>query len=414
MFSNDYKTVNPWRRQDDTCLNSSGSWDEEESRGLLAQEATGFTNYQSRPTVRPESDSIPSGLLTKTVWLRIVALSIVIGVLILIIRSSQASPRISVHDLVESQIAKSHEKCVNLGSVGSQILPWIQSISGRKLRPRSCWVSEAGTTMTCQGTFNSSLSLDSSSSEDSSNERRLLVTNSVERSEDEILCEQIVSWIQGLENMFNTMIADAAEKVIRILDGTPEAVDVELVELQTFGLPQIQQFEKFKFHQGWFQDGKTKVESFGAAAGFGFQVYCGVDLILDAGAGAGGGYTELEGFTTAWGGSVAVKGASIGTQHFSSDLPTFYEYFEDTVAEMQNCSKLTVLGGSGWGGGLVVNARSYRMGYESESFALGPIPVTMTAFGKPESTNLFEQWLPKTGGFQIPIKYSDVVSTKTN
>jgi len=418
MFSSDNATVNPWRRQDDNYMNSSGSYDEEESRGLLAQEATGFTNYQSRPVVRPESESIPRGFFTKTFWPRIVALFIAIGALILVIRLSKAPPKIPIDNPVLAEMAKSPEKCVNLGSVGSQILPWIQAISGRKLRPRSCWVGKAGTTISCPSTFKSSMNSTSLDFEDSSNEpavseRRLLVTNPVERSEDEVVCEQIVHWIQGLENMYNTMIMEAAEKVIRILDGTPEAVDIELVELQMFGLPQIQQFEKFKFHHGWFQDGKTKIENFGACAGFGFQVYCGIDLILEAGGGTGGGYSELEGFKTGWGGNVAVKGASIGTKLFSSDLPTFYEHFENTVAEIQNCSKLTVLGGSGWGGGMVINARSYQIGYEAESFALGPIPATMMAFDKPERTTSFESWLPKSGGFDIPIKYSDVVSTKT-
>lgn len=417
-FSGDtmHAAVNPWRRPDENYLNSSGSYDEEESRGLLEQESTGFTNYQSRPAVRPEySESIPRSFLTKTLWPRIAAFFVAIGALILVIRLSK-TPEASRPDVpVLAEIAKSPEKCVNLGPVGSQILPWMQAMSGRKLKPRSCWVSEAGTTMTCPSTLKSyvlnqtKVSVDTSN-ETSISERRLTVTNPIE---DEIVCEQIVNWIEGLENMYNTMITEAAEKVIRILDGTPEAVDMELVELQMFGLPQIQQFEKFKFHHGWFKGGKTRIENFGAVGGFGFQVYCGPDLILDAGGGAGGGYSELEGFKTGWGGSVAIKGASIGVKLSSSDLPKFYEYFEDTVTEIQNCSTLTVLGGSGWGGGVVVNGRSYQVGHKTESFVLGPRPSRMTAFGKPKRTNSFERWLPKAGGFSIPIKYSDVVSTKT-
>jgi len=419
MFSIDHAAVNPWKRQDDNCLNSSRRLDEEESRGLLAQEANGFTNYQSRPAFTPESEAIPNGFLSKTFWQRLVGLCIAIGALVLVIELSKAPRKTLVHNPVLAEVAKSPEKCVTLGPVGSQILPWIQAISGRKLGPRSCWTAEAGTTLSCPGTFKPSVNSTAVDSEDSStsnepavDERRLLVTNTEERSEDEIVCEGIVHWTQGLENMYDTLVTEAVEKVIRILDGSPEAVDSELVELQMFGLPQIQQFEKFKFHHGWFKGGETKIESFGAFAGFGFQVYCGRDLILEAGGGTGGEYSELQGFRTGWGGSVAIKGASIGTKLFSSDLPTFYEHFEDTVAEIQNCSKLTVLGGSGWAGGLDLNARGYLLGYAGESFALGPIPARMTAFEGPESTSSFQRWFPNLGGFDIPIKYSDVVSTK--
>jgi len=422
MFSIDNAAINPWKKQNDTSMNSSRRADEEESRGLLAQEPTGFTNYQSRPAVTPESEALPSRLFSKTFWQRLVALCIVIGALVLVIELLKAPRKITVHSPVLAETTKSPEKCVNLGVVGSQILPWIQAISGRKLGPRSCWTAEGGTTLSCAGTFKprtNSSAEDSEDSEDSTSEpagtkRRLLVTNTEERSQDEIMCEGIVHWTQGLENMYDMLITDAVEKVIRILDGTPEAVDTELVELQMFGLPQIQQFEKFKFHQGWFKEEETmKIESFGASAGFGFQVYCGIDLILEAGGGAAGEYTELQGFSTAWGGSVAIKGASVGTKVFSNDLPTFYEHFEDTVADIQNCSQLTVLGGSGWGGGLVLNARDYLLGYSGESFALGPIPATMTAFDKLERTNSFHNWLPNLGGFDIPIKYSEFVSTKT-
>jgi len=418
MFSTDQAAVNPWRRQADTCINTSGSWNQEESRGLLEQEATGFTNYQSRPTVRPESESIPRGFLSKTVWPRIAMLFVALGALFLIVRLSKSSPKISIDEEVLADVSKSPQKCVDLGTVGSQILPWIQAISGKKLAPRSCWVSEAGTTLTCPNTFkpsvNSSL-IDSKHPRNGANvsERRLMVTNPVEPSEEEVACEQIVNWIQGFESIYDLVITDATEEVIRILDGTPEAVDVELVELQMFGLPQIQEFEKFKFHHGWFKHMKSKINSFGAAAGFGFQVYCGVDLILDAGGGVGGGYNELEGFHTAWGGNVAIKHASIGTKDSSCDLPKFYKHFEKTLAEIQNCSELTVLGGAGWGGGIVINAKSYELGHKEESFAIGPIPETMSSFGKPQKTNSFERWLPKSGGFAIPIKYSRVVSSKT-
>jgi len=422
MFSMDHAAVNPWKRQDNNCLNSSRRSDEEESRGLLAQEANGFTNYQSRPAFTPESEAIPSGFLSKTFWQRLVGLCIAIGALVLVIELSKAPRKTLVKNPVLAEVAKSPEKCVHLGPVGSQILPWIQAISGKKLRPRSCWTAEAGTTLSCPGTFKPSIrNSTASDSEDSSIgpsviERRLLVTNTEERSEYEIICEGIVHWAKGLENMYETQITEAVEKVIRILDGTPEAVDRELVELQMFGLPQIQQFENFKFHQGWFEveEGKTKIESFGAFAGFGFQVYCGIDLILEAGGGVGGQYTELQGFKTGWGGNVAIKGASIGRKSFSSDLPTFYEHFEDTVAELQNCSKITVLGGAGWGGGLHLNARGYLLGYAEESFALGPIPAKMTSFEQPEMTSSFQSWLPNLGGFEIPVKYSDVVSTKND
>jgi len=413
MFSMDHAAVNPWKRQDVNCLNSSRRSDEEESRGLLAQEAHGFNNYQSRPVFTPESVAIPNGFSSKTFWQRLVGLCIAIGAMVLVIELSKAPRKTLVHNPVLAETAKSPEKCVTLGPEGSQILPWIQAISGRKLGPRSCWTAEAGTTLSCADMFKPTVN----SSEDSSDkpavtERRLLVTNTEELSEDEIVCEGIVHWAQGLAKMYESLTTEGVEKVILILDGIPEAVDSELVELQMFGLPQVQQFEKFKFHQGWFQGGEMKIESFGAFSGFGFQVYCGIDLILEAGGGTGGEYTSLRGFKTGYGGTVAIKGAKIGTKLLGSDLPTFYEHFEDTVAEIKNCSELTVLGGSGWAGGLDLNARGYSLGYAGESFALGPIPATMTAFDEPEKTSSFQRWFPNLGGFDIPVKYSDVVFTK--
>jgi len=412
MFSTDHSTVNPWRKQNDTCMNTSGRWNKEESRGLLEQESTGFTNYQSRQAVRAESKSITRGFLTKTVWQRIALLFIALGALLLVIRLSKPSPKISKNELMLADVPESPQKCADLGTVGSQILPWIQGISRKKLSPRSCSVSEAGTTLTCPITsLNSSLDdSEDSRSEPAISERRLMLTNPEEPSDDEVACEQIVNWIQGLEDIYTKVVSKATERVIRILDGTPEAVDMELVELQMFGVPQIQQFEKFKFHDGWFTTGEMKIEEFGGVAGFGFEVYCGLDLILVAGGGVAGGYSELEGFKAAWGGKIEIKDAVIGTN--SSDLTTFYQHFEQTVTEIQNCMELSVLGGSSWGGGIVIDAKSYDLGSEQESFAIGPTPDTMTSFGKPEKAISFERWLRKSGGFAIPIKYSRVVSTK--
>jgi len=423
MFSKDNAAVNPWKKQTDTCLNSLRRSDE--SRGLLAQEPTGFTNYQSGPVVRTESQAIPSGSSSKTFWQRLVGLCIAIGALVLVIELLKAPRKIAIDNPVLAQTTKGAEKCDTLGVVGSQILPWIQAISGRKLGPRRCWSAEAGTSLTCPDMFKPWTNSTVGDSEDSSSERRLL--NTEVRPETELICEGIVHWTQGLEYLYDTVITEAVEKVIRILDGTPEAVDTELVELQMFGLPQSQQFEKFKYHQEWFKGDvkqdetlkidknveRLKIESFGAFAGYGFQVYCGIDLILEAGGGSSGEYSELRGFTQGWGGNVAIKGASLGTKLFSSDLRTFYEHFEDTVKEIQNCSELTVLGGSGWNGALYLNARGYSLGYAQETFALGPIPATMTAFDKLEWTNSFQSGLPKLGGFDIPIKYSEVVYTKT-
>jgi len=411
MFSKDNAAVNPWKKQNGTCLNPPRRSDEEESRGLLAQEPTGFKYYQSRPVVRPEFEAIPTGFSSKTFWQRLVGLCIAVGGLVLVIELLKGPRNIPVDNPVLAQTNTSPEKCATLGVVGSQILPWIQAISGRKLGPRSCWSAEAGTTLTCSDMFHPGTN-STGDSQDSSNEaavfeRRFVVTNADERPGDELVCEGILHWTQGLENLYRYLISDSVEKVIRILDGTPEAVDKDLLELQMFGLPQIQQFEKFKFQHGWLV-----LNSFGAFAGYGFQVYCGADLLLEAGGGSAGEYSSLAGFTTGWGGTVAIKGASIGTNHFSSDLTTFYKHFEDTVKEIQSCSQLSVLGGSEWAGEMNINAKGYSLGYAGESFALGPIPATTTAFDKLERTYSFKSGLPNLGGFDIPIKYSEVVSTK--
>jgi len=157
--------------------------------------------------------------------------------------------------------------------------------------------------------------------------------------------------MRGFEESYEKKIPTAIEQLIRILDGAPEAVDSELVELQVFGLPHVQQFKKFKFHNAWFESGRTSIDGFGAVVGYGFQVYCGSNLILHAGGGVGAGFAKIEGFETAYGGSVSVTDSDVGVKLHSSDLQTFYEHIEDTVRVIQNCPSLTILGGSGWGGG---------------------------------------------------------------
>jgi len=413
MFSSNTKShvaINPWRRSDESFVNSSGSYDGEESRGLLAEEATSFTNYQSGPAPRRKlSESIARGVLAKTFWLRIAAMLFAMGILLSVILLSKGSvvKVKSANGPVMLESKKTLEKCVDLGPLGSQILPWIQAITGRKLKPRSCWVSEAASTPSCpNNTLNSSVSppnLDSVN---------LNETSLKERSEDDIVCEHILEWMRGFEDSYENKIPNAVEQLIRILDGTPEAVDSELVELQVFGLPQVLQFEKFKLHHGWFESGKTSIDGFGAVVGYGFQVYCGSDLILHAGGGVGAGFAQIEGFETGYGGSVSVTDSAIGVKLHSTALQTFYEHFEDTVRDIQNCPSLTLLGGSGWGGGLDIDGRGYQQGHKTESFILGPAPFKVSLLEKLKEKKLFQQWLPEVGGFVIPMKFSDVVSTR--
>jgi len=129
MFSSNTKphvAINPWKRSDENYGNSSVSYDGEESRGLLAEEAISFTNYQSRPTPRRNlSESIARSVLEKTHWLRIAAILFAIGVLLSVMLLSKSSmvKVNSSNSPVVLESKKSREKCVDLGPLGSQILP---------------------------------------------------------------------------------------------------------------------------------------------------------------------------------------------------------------------------------------------------------------------------------------------------
>jgi len=129
MFSSNttpHVAINPWKRSDQQYVNSSGSYDREESRGLLAEEAISITNYQSRPALRRKlSESIARSVLAKTYWLRVAAILFTFGVLLsvmLLSKSSMVKVK-SSNSPVVLESKKRREKCVDLGPLGSQILP---------------------------------------------------------------------------------------------------------------------------------------------------------------------------------------------------------------------------------------------------------------------------------------------------